>query len=460
MNKKLHKKFIVFAILLLGGIAMNAQTYEGLPFSGTAVQIGAAVNTGYKVEMEDFDKTAANVDGVNVTHTTTGTPPLTGTYYDKSAGNSGPVRTTGDVDTSAAGTGNVVSGGQGQEYTLYTIQIMETGDYTINFNYKHSAGGGKSHQLFLRNSSDLTTVSTLYNASLPAANYANTTIVASVNITAGTYVLQSRIVQNGPSYDYVEFIRDYVAPSSGGAYNGPHTVNNAAPLLVEAEDFDIGNNANGGVAPFGYFDDQTADNDPLVYRASQRKIVNDGGVIALNDCRPGEYTYYTLTIPAGHGGTYSASVKYKSGGAGKTMQMHLMSNDLIEGALMYDETGGVTSGYEDLTGDETFTLAEGTQLVRLKANDAAPSIDSFTIATPAIIGVDGVTVEDNSLNAYPNPSADGQFTLNSATSWSVYSALGVKVLEGEGNQVDLSSLVKGMYILKTDDGISQTLLYN
>lgn len=459
MKLKLQLLKLLFSGLLFSvSFSINAQ-YVGLPFSGTAVQIGAVADTGYKVEMEDFDKTSGSVDGVNEVFTGSGTPAGTGTYYDKSAGNSGPVRTTGDVDTSAAGSGHVISGGQGSEYTLYTIQIMEDGDYSLTFSYKHSASGGKLHQFFLRNATTLVNELTMFNGSLPVSSYGGEVIASGLSLTAGTYVLQSRIVNNGPSYDYVEFKRVVNPDATGGAYNGPHTVDIAGELLVEAEDFDIGSNANGGSSPYGYYDAQVVDNDPLVYRATQKVIQDDGGVISLADCRPGEYTYYTLTIPSGHGGTYSAKVKYKSGGAGKTIQMHLMSDDLIEGDLMFDEVGGATSGYESLVGDETFTLSEGTQVVRLKANNAAPAIDSFSIAVPAIIGTDDIESVDNSVTAYPNPSDSGVFNLSQSSEWEIFSLIGIKVLEGNGSTIDAGNLAKGSYILKIGN-TSQIIVIN
>jgi hypothetical protein len=57
-------------------------------------------------------------------------------------------------------------------------------------------------------------------------------------------------------------------------------------------------------------------------------------------------------------------------------------------------------------------------------------------------------LKDNLLSAYPNPAIDGQFKLNTKENWSVYSILGVKILNGNGDKIDLSRFAKGTYILK------------
>ena len=116
MKKKLHKKILFLVITLLGAISMNAQ-YVGKPYPDktTPLQIGAVESTAYRLEMENFDQIDTDINGVNVTHTTSGTPPLTGTYYDKSAGNTGEAPATGrtgsDVDTKLGASGTVLTGG-------------------------------------------------------------------------------------------------------------------------------------------------------------------------------------------------------------------------------------------------------------------------------------------------------------------------------------------------------------
>lgn len=53
------------------------------------------------------------------------------------------------------------------------------------------------------------------------------------------------------------------------------------------------------------------------------------------------------------------------------------------------------------------------------------------------------------LTVFPNPSENGVFKLNHSTNWEVYSIEGLKIMEGNSDQIDLSSEHKGVFILKT-----------
>ena len=63
------------------------------------------------------------------------------------------------------------------------------------------------------------------------------------------------------------------------------------------------------------------------------------------------------------------------------------------------------------------------------------------------------------LVVYPNPSFTGFFRLSTDIDWQVYSTSGEVVLEGNGNEVDLSGLPRGTYFLKSADHKIQRLLF-
>ena len=172
---------------------------------------------------------------------------------------------------------------------------------------------------------------------------------------------------------------------TGGAYNGPHNVDSVTPLVVEAEDFDVGDNETGGVGPNYGYADRTSSNDGnnTGYRTTEKDISTDVGVVALVSNYPDEHTYYTITVPSGEAGDYKASVTYRSGGDNKTIVMHTMESDLSgTTAEIFNAVGMNTSGvYETLedTDGTTFNLSEGTHIIRLRANNAAPYFDKFTL---------------------------------------------------------------------------------
>lgn len=60
------------------------------------------------------------------------------------------------------------------------------------------------------------------------------------------------------------------------------------------------------------------------------------------------------------------------------------------------------------------------------------------------------------ISFYPNPSS-GKVILSESTSYSVFNSVGVEVISGDGNRIDLSSSPKGMYTLLLD-GIAQRVL--
>lgn len=224
MKLKLHKSVMLTALSLVGFTTLNAQ-YIGQPFSGTALQIGTSVGSTARLEFENYDRTASSVDGVNVTHTSHSTPPGTGTYYDKSAGNlgtstlrGGDVDITDLEDESFNIIGQVVSGVQGQEYQLHTVNVVTSGKYTFTVRYAHGSASNKTLQLFLRNASTLASEGTIINEGLPNTGNSSTYgdfVKADVELDAGTYVLQPRYVSGGPNYDYIDIKLESETLSSG-----------------------------------------------------------------------------------------------------------------------------------------------------------------------------------------------------------------------------------------------------
>jgi arabinoxylan arabinofuranohydrolase len=69
---------------------------------------------------------------------------------------------------------------------------------------------------------------------------------------------------------------------------------------------------------------------------------------------------------------------------------------------------------------------------------------SITTALPPITQV------KDSIIIFPNPSNTGLFSISKAGSWKVYNLLGIKVLEGKGDRIDLSVFAKGIYTLQTE----------
>ena len=221
MKTNLQKTIFLFAVAFFGMQAINAQ-YLGHPYGGTAPATSTVAGNSIIIECENFDSTdaAGTDDGANF-NDSSATPPsgVTGTYYDKSSGNGGnsaSSRLNSDVDISDftdVTTNNpvtAISGGQGQEYQLYTVTISQDGNYTMTVNYA-TGGTGKRQALTLRKISDLSTVHTFLNTdilpntgnSFTFLDYTSPT-VGSADLVAGTYVLQSRVIVNGPNFNHIQ----------------------------------------------------------------------------------------------------------------------------------------------------------------------------------------------------------------------------------------------------------------
>ena len=68
------------------------------------------------------------------------------------------------------------------------------------------------------------------------------------------------------------------------------------------------------------------------------------------------------------------------------------------------------------------------------------------------------SMEEQYLVVYPNPTSD-KIRLSETLNYELYNALGILVLKGNNNELDLSDLPMGVYILKTDKG-EQRLVKN
>jgi len=214
--KKVTFTNFVFCFLTLFAFQAQAQVYNGVAYLGNTPQIGETVGTPVKVELENFDALAdaPNGDGANYGGATS---PLVagGTYWDKSPGGSdagNPIRTGGDVDLEADATGAVVAGAQGQEFTVYTVNVVTPGTYHMGVNYKH---GGNSKDIRLEsfnangeNRVDL--FNTLDMDGLPSTDgeYITTDNLGSFTLPAGPVLLKFTHLDAGPRFDFFTLTLD------------------------------------------------------------------------------------------------------------------------------------------------------------------------------------------------------------------------------------------------------------
>ncbi len=109
--------------------------------------------------------------------------------------------------------------------------------------------------------------------------------------------------------------------------------------------------------------------------------------------------------------------------------------------------------------DATFTMAMDKNPLELVKKGSGKitlpplSINVISLDNAITTSIRGGVSSKNNLNVFPNPSKDGVFKLSQKTTWQVIDLQGRKQLQGKGNQVDLSMLPQGVYILKSEYGL-------
>lgn len=219
--KKVTFTNFVFCLCALFAFQAQAQ-YNGAAYLGNTPQIGESLGIPVKIELESYDALAAepNGDGANYGGATS---PLTagGTYWDKSPGGSdtgNPIRTGSDVDIEAGATGAVVAGTQGQEFTVYTVNIVNAGTYHMGVNYLH---GGSSKDIRLESfnvngEGRIDLFNTLDMDGLPSTDgeYITTDNLGSFYLPAGPLLLKFNHLDAGPRFDFFTVTLDEIDMST------------------------------------------------------------------------------------------------------------------------------------------------------------------------------------------------------------------------------------------------------
>jgi hypothetical protein len=215
--KKVNFTHFVFCLLVFFAFQAQAQ-YSGVAYLGNTPQIGETVGTPVKIELENFDALASdpNGDGANYVDAVTDLP-AGGTYRDRSPGGSSegnPIRTSSDVDLEAAATGAVLATPQGQEFTVYTVNVVNPGTYHMGVNYIHG-GSSKDIRLSYYSADGTGRVDlhdTLDDDGLPATGgeYITTDNLGSFYLPAGTLLLRFLHLDAGPRFDFFTLTLDEI----------------------------------------------------------------------------------------------------------------------------------------------------------------------------------------------------------------------------------------------------------
>jgi hypothetical protein len=296
-------------------------------------------------------------------------------------------------------------------------------------------------------------------------------------LPAGISLIRFRHLSAGPSFDFFTLTLD-AAAATPNQYHGVAYQNNTPQLgatvgvadTIQFENYDAldtdpnGDGANyndpvdsiSGTAMGTYYDNTAGGHSGgNTARATSDVDIKAGGSgDVVTDVKPNEYTIYTVNVV--NAGTYYLGMNYKHAGTSKDIKVYSHNPDGSGKTLLYDSNpanGLPQSDYVTENNLGSFDLPAGPLLIRVRTLDTGPSFDYFTLTYMFPVSTEGRKLEEAALKVFPNPSNDGVFNvnLNVEDVWEVYSLTGAKVSTGTGNQVDLSTFPKGVYILRTQN---------
>lgn len=211
----------------------------------------------------------------------------------------------------------------------------------------------------------------------------------------------------------------------------------AIPGIIESEDYDKGGQ---NVA---YNDTDTA-NRGGAYRLSEGVDVGTipSGGYSIGYVASGEWIKYTVNVE--ETGKYDLVIKYSSGRSGGGT-VNVSANDVN---LIGNHTLLQTAGWNDYKTSiiKDLQLVKGIQVLKVTINGGGYNLDNLTFSRGTLSVAD---FETTKIMIYPNPSKNGVFMISEPLSWELYSLSGLKLKEGKEKVIDISSLSKGIYLLKT-----------
>ena len=118
-----------------------------------------------------------------------------------------------------------------------------------------------------------------------------------------------------------------------------------------------------------------------------------------------------------------------------------------------DDPAAGDLGPEDIIFLDATVSPTGTEMI-VVANEVSGTIGVYGLGL--LSNSEDELIREN-FRAYPNPTV-GEIKFNTIIEGSIYDMVGTKVMEVVGDYVDLSRLSAGVYVLKTENGISQKII--
>jgi hypothetical protein len=330
------------------GVATASATLTVVSAPRSTPYGGAPVSLPGTVEAERFDDGGAEA-----------------AWHDTSAGNSGAVFRTTDVDlqtTADTGGGYNVGWVSPAEWLNYTVNVATADSYTIEARVANPAEGGAFH--VEANGVNVTGLMAVPNTGSWQAW--TTVAVSSIRLSAGTQVLRLVMDRASSNGDVGNFNWLRVTPTAvrGSFPYGGTPV--SLPGTIEAERFDDG-------GPEVAYHDLSGGNSGGLFRATDvdlQTTEDTNGGYNVGWASAGEWLNYTVSVADPGTYTFEIRVANPAGGA----QFHLEWNGAnVTGALAVPNTGSWQAW--TTIAASNITLSAGTHVLRLVMDRASSNGD-------------------------------------------------------------------------------------
>lgn len=367
-------------------------------------------------------------------------------YHDTDATNSGGAYRTDGVDIIEKTSGQfVLTDTENGEWLEYSVYVDKRAIYACDIQYTAATSNSKI-------GGELNDAGTVLFSNVSLPQTANTTdfeieTVEDILLEKGIFKFRINIEEKGCEIDKLEFRFVSDAPPPQLPYNN---IVKQLPGIIEAAFYDKGGEGIG-------YHDADAANQGNRFRLAEGVdigIVNAEARFYIGWAEDGEWQEYTAEVT--EDGVYDVDVVYSSDVNTGVLGAELMGSNaqLLFNDLNLPNTGSL-SNYVTLT-KSNINLNQGTYVLRINTIKGGFNWDDIEFKKTGALSVDDI-VFNNKLKVYPVPSEDGHFNLSETCQWEVYSILGVKISEGESNTIDISSVSKGIYFLKTNYGTKRLL---
>lgn len=259
--------------------------------------------------------------------------------------------------------------------------------------------------------------------------------VALKNLEVGFYNLKLVAV----NADTINFFDSITIEIEDSARQYPYKGIIQVPGTLEVENYDVGGEGES-------YHDTDPENKGNEYRTDGVDMGSfSSGLINIGWTANGEWLEYTIDVA--ETASYDMDIRYS---AGRTAPAKVGLELPEEGKVLFSNfTLPLTANWDTYTTitKKNIPLTKGKHILRLNISVSGCNIDklSFTKEAPTATN----KIQMAGLKVYPNPSNDGCFSLSQAQKWVVFNMAGIKIMEGESTQIDISPYASGVYMLKT-----------